>query len=165
MTDQPLRLAIAADHAGFELKEYLKTALKERGYLLADLGTDSPAAVDYTDFALAVAAGVGEGRFDLGIMICGTGIGSQVAANKLPRVRAGVCHDCFSARASRSHNDLNVLCLGARVIGPGLALEVTLAWLGTDFSGEERHLRRLAKIRQVEERWGERSAPPTSPEE
>jgi len=145
-----LRVVLGADHAGFELKEEIKRFLEKQGYHPTDLGTNGREAVDYPDLALAVAEGVAKGQFDRGIMVCGTGIGSQVAANKVPGVRASVCHDTYSAKASRLHNDLNVLCLGGRVIGPELALEIVSAWLATEFSGEERHLRRLAKIRQAE---------------
>jgi len=154
VTPQLPRLVLAADHAGYALKEEIKHYLAQRGFPLHDLGTHSPEPVDYPDLALPLAQAVAAGEFDRGIMVCGTGVGSQVVANKVAGVRAGVCHDTYSARASRCHNDLNVLCLGGRVIGPELALEIVAAWLATGFSGEQRHLRRLAKIREIEGTWG-----------
>jgi len=150
-----LRLVIAADHAGFPLKEHLKSYLKHNGYSVVDLGTHSEQLVDYPDLALALARSVASGEYDRGIMVCGTGIGGQIVANKVPGVRAGVCHDTYSARVSRAHNDLNVLCLGGRVIGPELALDIVATWLATDFSREERHLRRVAKIADIEHTRGD----------
>lgn len=148
-----LRIALGADHAGFPLKEELKAYLEGQGIIYDDLGTYSPEPVDYPDIALRVAEAVAQGRFERGILICGTGIGASVAANKVPGVRAALCHDTFSARCSRAHNDSNILTLGARVIGFGLAKEIVNVWLNTEFEGG-RHAVRLEKIKRIEERFG-----------
>jgi len=148
-----LRVALGSDHAGFALKEEIKDYLREAGVEYHDFGTFGPEAVDYPDFALAVAEAVAHGRFERGILCCGTGVGVAIAANKVPGIRAALCHDTFSARASREHNDANVLTLGARVIGPGLAREVVAVWLAAEFAGG-RHRRRVDKIRAIEEKYG-----------
>jgi len=145
-----MKIALGADHAGFHLKESLKGLLEERGLSYHDFGCDSPAETDYPDFAKQVGLAVARGAAQRGIIICGTGIGSCIAANKIPGVRAALCHETFTAIASRSHNDANVLCLGGRVLGERLARHIVEAWLDTDFSGEERHRRRLGKIREME---------------
>ena len=152
-----MKIAIGCDHAGFQLKQQIKQFLHEQQVPCLDVGTDSEAPADYPDFALSVSRAVLEGRCDRGIMICGTGIGSAMAANKIPGIRAAVCHETFSARLSRSHNDANVLCLGARVIGVGLALEVVKVWLAEEFSAEERHERRLCKVANIESSQGKES--------
>jgi len=148
-----MRIVIGADHAGFELKHMLVTYLRELGYTVEDLGTESADPVDYPDYAEAVARALVAGRADRGILICGSGVGASVAANKVPGIRAGVCHDTYSARQGVEHDDLNVLVLGARVIGPELAKELVRAFLTARFSGEERHRRRLEKLRQLEARF------------
>jgi ribose 5-phosphate isomerase B len=148
-----LQVALGSDHAGFSLKEEIKRYLREAGIDFHDFGAFGPEAVDYPDFALAVAEAVAAGRFARGILCCGTGIGVAIAANKVPGVRAALCHDTFSARASREHNDANVLTLGARVIGPGLAREIVRTWLAAEFVGG-RHQRRLEKIRAIEQKYG-----------
>jgi ribose 5-phosphate isomerase B len=148
-----MRIAIGADHAGFELKQMLVPYLRELGYTVEDLGTESADPVDYPDYAEAVARALLTGRADRGILICGSGVGASVAANKVPGIRAGVCHDTYSARQGVEHDDLNVLVLGARVIGPELAKELVRAFLMARFSGEERHRRRLEKLRQLEARF------------
>jgi ribose 5-phosphate isomerase B len=125
--------------------------LEQLGLAVRDYGTDSAEPVDYPDVARAVAAGVASGECERGILICGSGVGASVAANKVPGVRAALCHDCFSARQGVEDDDLNVLCLGARVIGPALAADVVRAFLAARFSGAERHTRRLGKIKAIEE--------------
>ncbi|MEW6546859.1 MAG: ribose 5-phosphate isomerase B [Bacillota bacterium] len=142
-------MAVGADHGGFPLKGVLIEVLRGEGAEILDFGTDSPAACDYPDLALPVARAVGEGRADWGLLICGTGIGMSMVANKVPGVRAALCHDPYSARMAREHNDANVLCLGARVIGPGLAEEVLRAFIRARFAGG-RHARRVDKIRAWE---------------
>ncbi len=147
-----MRIAIGSDHAGFSLKRTLVEALREGGHEVIDVGTDSDAAVDYPDYAEAVAVAVRRGTVDRGVMICGSGVGASVAANKVPGVRAAVCHDTFSAHQGVEHDDMNILVLGARIIGAALAAEVLEAFLGARFSDEERHRRRIGKIRRLEGR-------------
>lgn len=144
-------VAVGADHAGFALKEDLKACLKEQGYEVRDLGTDSLESVDYPDFAARVAGAVASGEVPWGLLVCGTGIGMAITANKIPGVRAACCADPFSARMARAHNDANVLTMGGRVVGPGLAREIVKAWLEGRFEGG-RHARRTAKIEAVEGR-------------
>jgi len=146
----PKKIALGSDHAGFPLKEWLKERLKEAGYEYHDFGTYSPQSCDYPDFSAAVAYAVVSGEFDTGIVICGTGIGSSIAANKVPGARCALCWNEYTARMARTHNDANVLALGARVIGNELAWEIVKVWLETPFSGEERHRRRLEKISALE---------------
>jgi ribose 5-phosphate isomerase B len=143
-------IAIGCDHAGFELKQQLKAQLQTWGHAVSDFGAHSAEPSDYPQVSFELARAVAVGRCQLGVLICGTGIGTQIAANKVPGVRAAVCHDCYSARVARAHNDANVLCLGARVIGAELAREVLRIWLAEPFSGEERHVRRLAQIAAFE---------------
>ncbi len=145
-----MNIAIGSDHAGFGLKEDLLTLLKDLSFDIIDCGTSSTDSVDYPDFGEKVSRLVSEGGVDRGILICGTGIGMSMVANKFPNVRASLCNDLFSARMSRLHNDANVLVLGGRVIGKDLASEITKTWLNTPFEGE-RHLRRLDKIKKIEE--------------
>ena len=145
-----MTIAIGSDHAGFALKEIIRARLESQGYQVTDFGTHSSEPADYPDIAIPLAEGVAAGRFERGIMICGTGIGSSMAANKVQGARAAVAHETSSARMSREHNDVNILCLGGRAVGPELAMEVVRAWLGAEFGGEERHARRLAKIRRLE---------------
>jgi ribose 5-phosphate isomerase B len=145
-----MRIVLGADHAGFELKQNLVELVKQLGHDAIDVGTDSTAAVDYPDFAAAVGHAVREGRAELGILICGSGVGASVAANKIRDVRAGLCHDCYSAHQGVEHDEMNVLVLGARVIGPELAHDIIRQFLGAKFTGEERHLRRLAKVKELE---------------
>jgi ribose 5-phosphate isomerase B len=146
-------IAIAADHAGFQLKVLLLEFLKTLGQDVVDLGTQSEEPVDYPDYARAVAEGIMSQKVDRGILICGSGVGACAAANKFPGIRAAICHDTYSAHQGVEHDDLNVLCLGARVLGPELAKEIVRAWLSAVFSGAERHRRRLAKIGQIEKEW------------
>lgn len=149
-----MRVALGADHGGYALKEDLARWLREAGHEVHDLGAHGyDPHDDYPDFALAVALAVAEGRAERGIAICGSGVGACVTANKVPGVRAAVCHDTYSARQGVEHDDLNLLCLGARVIGAELAREVVRAFLDARFSGEERHRRRLGKVLRVEARY------------
>jgi len=148
-----MRVAVGSDHAGFELKRDLAGYLAQQGHEVIDLGTHSTAPVDYPDTAEAVATAVRNGQADRGLLICGSGAGVSVAASKFPGIRAAVCHDTYSARQAVEHGDLNVLCLGARVIGPALARVLSDAFLGATFKGEERYLRRLAKIDAIEGRF------------
>ena len=148
-----MRVAIGADHAGFELKRDLAGYVAQHGHEVTDLGTHSTAPVDYPDTAEAVATAVRNGQADRGILVCGSGAGVAVAASKFPGIRAAVCHDTYTARQAVEHDDVNVLCLGARVIGPDLARSLVETFLEATFSGEERHMRRLAKIDAIENRF------------
>ena len=145
-----MRVALGSDHAGFPLKEHLATWLAEAGHAVYDLGTHSSDPVDYPDYAAAVAQAVLDGRADRGIVICGSGAGAAIAANKLNGIRAGVAHDSYSAHQMVEHDDVNVLCLGARVIGVSLAEDLVTTFLEAKFSREDRHVRRLDKIRSLE---------------
>jgi ribose 5-phosphate isomerase B len=147
-----MRIAIASDHGGYQLKANIADLITKMGHVCDDLGTHDADAVDYPDYARTVANGVAEGAYDRGILVCGTGQGMAITANKIKGIRAAVCQDSYSARMSREHNDANVLCLGGRVVGPGLAEDVVKTWLETDFSGEHRHRRRLGKISALEPR-------------
>ncbi len=150
-----MRIAIGSDHAGHDLKKRIGEWLKGRGAEVHDVGPGAPdPSDDYPDFALAVARSVRSGESDRGIMVCSTGVGSCIAANKVSGIRAALCHDVFSARMSREHNDANVLCLGANVVGSALAQEIVGVWAAASFSGEERHRRRLSKIAQAEDSGG-----------
>jgi len=144
-----MKVAIAADHGGYRLKEEIKKWLSTTDIEVEDFGCTCEESVDYPDYALPVAKKVAAGDFDRGILICGTGIGMSIAANKVPGVRCALVHDTFSAKATREHNDTNVLAMGERVIGPGLALDIVKIWLETDFQGG-RHERRVEKITQIE---------------
>jgi ribose 5-phosphate isomerase B len=143
-------IAIAADHAGFRLKVLILEFLKTLGQDVVDLGTQSEEPVDYPDYAKALAREILSGSAERGILICGSGVGACAAVNKFPGIRAAICHDTFSAHQGVEDDDLNVLCLGARVIGSELAKEIVRVWLTAVFSGAERHCRRLAKIDQIE---------------
>lgn len=147
-----MKIAIGSDHGGYELKEEIKQFLEQKGIYHQDLGTLGKESVDYPDFAQKVAQAVSRGEYDRGIIVCGTGIGVAIVANKVSGVRAALCHDVFSAKASREHNDANVLTMGQRVIGPGLALEIVKQWLSADFAGG-RHQRRVDKIKAIEEKY------------
>ncbi len=146
-----MRVVAASDHAGYELKTLLVRLVEQRGHTVSDLGTHGTAPVDYPDSATAVGRAVRTAQADRGILICGSGVGASVAANKIPGIRAGLCHDVYSAHQAVEHDDMNVLVLGGRVVGPALAAELVDAFLGARFSGEARHVRRLAKIRKLEE--------------
>ncbi|MFP3388951.1 ribose 5-phosphate isomerase B [Brevibacillus sp. SIMBA_040] len=146
-----MKVAIAADHGGYKLKEEIKTLLTSMNIQTEDFGCTCEESVDYPDYALPVAEKVAAGQFDRGILVCGTGIGMSIAANKVPGIRCALVHDTFSARATREHNNTNVLAMGERVIGPGLALDIVKIWLETEFQGG-RHERRVDKITQIEEK-------------
>lgn len=141
-------IGIGSDHGGFALKEAIKKHLEERGLEYKDFGTYSSASCDYPVYGRAVAKAVAAGECQLGILICGTGIGISITANKVPGVRAALCSDCFSAAATREHNNANILALGARVLGEGLALKIVDTFLDTPFSNDERHIRRISMIEE-----------------
>lgn len=142
-------IAIGCDHGGYELKQKILAHLRQRGLEYRDFGCDSTASVDYPVYGKAVAHAVADGSCEKGIVICSTGIGISIAANKVPGIRCALCGDCFSARATRLHNNANVLALGALVTGPGLALEIVDIFLDTPFSEEERHRRRIAQLEEA----------------
>lgn len=145
------QIAVGADHAGFALKQELLPWLESLDCQVIDVGAFTYDAVDdYPDFTAEVARRVASGEAERGVVICGSGVGSTVAANKFPGVRAGLCHDTYSAHQGVEHDDVNVLCIGARVIGIELAMEVIRAFLGASFSGDERHVRRLSKVLDIE---------------
>ena len=143
-------IALAADHAGFELKEKIAGYLKAKGFEVMDLGTHDEEPVDYPDFARAIGKALQQQEADRGILICGSGVGACVAANKIVGIRTCLCHDTYSAHQGVEHDDMNILCLGARVIGPALTLELVKSFLGARFSGDARHKRRLEKIAALE---------------
>ncbi|HXW15984.1 MAG TPA: ribose 5-phosphate isomerase B [Terriglobia bacterium] len=148
-----MRLVIGSDHAGYELKQVLAEFLRASGHEVLDVGTYSTAPVDYPDYAEAVAGAVRDGQAERGVVICGSGVGASVAANKIPGIRAAICHDGYSAHQGVEHDDMNVLVLGSRVIGGELAKDLVRDYLGANFSGEERHVRRLAKVKGIEARY------------
>jgi RpiB/LacA/LacB family sugar-phosphate isomerase len=147
-----MRIAVAADHAGFERKGEVADALRALGHQVTDLGTHSTAPVDYPDVAQCLGRAVVGGEVERGVLICGSGVGAAVAANKIPGVRAGLCHDTYSAHQGVEHDDINVLVLGGRVVGSELAKELARAFVAANFTGEERHVRRLAKVHALDAR-------------
>ena len=149
-----MRLAVGADHAGFQLKQDVAGYLRELGHEVIDLGTTSTEPVDYPDYAEAVGKALLEGRADRAVLICGSGVGASVSVNKLPGIRGAVCHDTYSARQGVEHDDMNVLVLGARIIGVELARELVRNFLTAQFTHEERHVRRVGKIKALEKRYG-----------
>jgi ribose 5-phosphate isomerase B len=149
-----MKLAVASDHAGFPLKGRVADELRKLGHEVTDLGTNSTDAVDYPDYAKVSAEAVLQGRVERAVLICGSGAGACVAANKFKGIRAATCHDSFSARQCVEDDDVNILCLGARVIGPELAMDVVRDYIGAHFSGAERHRRRLGKIDAFEADFG-----------
>lgn len=148
-----MKIALGSDHGGYRLKEEIKSFVQSLGHQVEDVGCDCADSVDYPDYALPVCRKVVAGEADRGIAICGTGIGMSIAANKVPGIRCALVHDMFSAKATREHNDSNVLAMGERVIGPGLAQEIVKVWLETEFSGSERHVKRLNKIKSMEDEY------------
>ena len=148
-----MRIAMGSDHAGFGLKEQIRQFVQDQGHEVQDCGAHDAAAVDYPDYAEKVGLLLKKAEADRGIVICGSGVGASVAANKLPGIRAGICHDTYSAHQGVEHDDMNVLVLGARIVGIELAREVVLSFLGASFTGEERHRRRLAKVEALETRY------------
>jgi len=148
-----MRLVLGADHAGYELKQELIVYLRSLGHTVEDVGTHSTAAVDYPDYAQAVADVIVAGRAERAVLICGSGVGACVAANKVPGIRAAICHDGYSAHQGVEHDDMNVLVLGSRIIGAELAKDLVRDYLRANFSGEERHVRRLGKVKAIEARY------------
>ena len=149
-----MRIAVGADHAGFELKQGIAKLLHEAEHQVTDVGTQDTSPVDYPDIAAAVGSELCEGRAERGIVVCGSGVGASIAINKMPGIRAGLCHDTYSAHQGVEHDDMNVLVLGGRVIGSEVARELVLAFIAARFSGEERHRRRLEKVLALEKRYG-----------
>jgi RpiB/LacA/LacB family sugar-phosphate isomerase len=149
-----VRIAIGADHAGYGLKEILAARIASAGHSVLDLGTHSEEPVDYPDYAAAVAHAVAEGRSDRGVVVCGSGAGASIAANKVKGIRCAVTHDTYSAHQAVEHDDVNVIAVGSRVIGINVAEEIVDAYLAAEFTGEERHVRRRAKVTALEDRFG-----------
>jgi RpiB/LacA/LacB family sugar-phosphate isomerase len=147
-----MKVVVGSDHAGFPLKQEIAACLRQDGHEVVDVGTHSTAPADYPDSAEAVGRAVVEGRAERGVLICGSGVGASVAANKVKGVRAAICHDAYSAHQGVEHDDMNVLVLGARIIGPALAPELVRAYLSAQFTHEERHVRRLEKVKALEAR-------------
>jgi len=145
-----MRIVVGSDHAGFDLKEAIKRYIETVGHSIVDVGTNSTAAVDYPDFARALAEAVARGDGERGVLICGSGVGASIAANKIPGIRAAICHDSYSAHQGVEHDDMNVLTLGARIIGEELAKDLVRNFLIAEFSHDERHVRRLNKVKQIE---------------
>ncbi len=145
-----MKVAVGSDHAGYRLKEFVKDWLQSKGYEVVDVGTDSEERVDYPEFAKKVASLVSKGEVDRGVLVCGSGIGMSLVANKFKGVRAALCHNIYAAKYSRLHNDSNVLCLGGRVTAEDLTREILETWFSTEFE-EGRHLRRLRQIFRIEE--------------
>ena len=152
-----MKVALGGDHAGFALKGVLATYLAELGHEVLDVGTHTSESVDYPDFAEAVGVALLDGQAGKGIVICGSGVGASIAANKIPGIRAGLCHDTYSAHQGVEHDDMNVLVLGARIIGEALGRDLVEAFLQARFTSEERHLRRLAKVQALEENYASRA--------
>ena len=148
-----MRVVVGSDHAGFAMKQEIAELLRADGHEVLDVGTHSTAPADYPDSAEAVGNAIREGKAERGVLICGSGVGASAAANKLPGIRAAVCHDVYSAHQGVEHDDMNVLVLGGRIIGPALALELVRAYLSARFSNEERHVKRLAKLKALETRY------------
>ena len=147
-----MKIVVGADHAGFALKQEVAEALRRDGHEITDVGAHSAEPSDYPDFAVAVGRAITGGACERGVLICGSGVGVSVAANKLTGIRAAVCHDCYSAHQGVEHDEMNVLVLGSRVVGPALALDLVRAFVSARFSAEPRHLRRLAKVHALEGR-------------
>jgi len=148
-----MRVVLGSDHAGFEMKQSLLAYVRDLGYQVLDVGPESPAPVDYPDYAEAVGMAIVNNEADRGIMICGSGVGASVAINKIPGIRAATCHDCYSAHQGVEHDDMNVLVLGSRIIADRLAFDLVRLFLGAQFSNEERHLKRLAKVEKLEKKF------------
>jgi len=156
-----MKIAIASDHAGFQLKQSLIAELRAAKHEVLDLGTHSEVPVDYPDYSVVLAKSVLEKKVERGILLCGSGVGASVVANKIPGIRAGLCHDAYSAHQGVEHDNVNVLVLGARVIGDSLAKDLVRIFLGARYSNEERHRRRLAKVLAIEKEYSKE--PPARP--
>jgi ribose 5-phosphate isomerase B len=148
-----MRLAVGSDHAGFPLKQELAQFLKDQGHQVTDVGTFNTAPVDYPDYAEAIGLAILNQQAERGVLLCGSGVGASVAANKMHGIRAGICHDCYSAHQGVEHDDMNVLVLGARIIGSALAHDLTTAFVAATYTGEVRHARRLAKVQAIEAKY------------
>jgi RpiB/LacA/LacB family sugar-phosphate isomerase len=148
-----MKIVVGSDHAGFDLKQDVAAMLRKEGHDIVDVGTDSTAAVDYPDFAEKVALAIRDGKAERGVLICGSGVGASVAANKITGIRAGLCHDYYSAHQGVEHDDMNVLVLGGRIIGPAPAHELVRAFVAAKYTGEERQARRLAKVKAIEAKY------------
>ncbi len=148
-----MRVVLGSDHAGFEMKQSLLAYIRDLGYQVLDVGPDSPAPVDYPDYAEALGMAIVNNEADRGIMICGSGVGASVAINKIPGIRAATCHDCYSAHQGVEHDNMNVLVLGSRIIADRLAYDLVRLFLSAQFSNEERHLQRLAKVKKLESKY------------
>jgi RpiB/LacA/LacB family sugar-phosphate isomerase len=148
-----VRIAVGADHAGFEMKQQIAESLRKQGHEVVDVGTNSTAPVDYPDFAEKVGLAVRDGQAERAVLVCGSGVGASVAANKIKGIRAAICHDVYSAHQGVEHDDMNVLVLGGRVIGSAVAHELVQAFVGARYTAEERHARRLAKVLALETRY------------
>lgn len=147
-----MKIAVGSDHAGFALKQEMADLLRKEGHEVIDVGTHSTAPVDYPDSAAALGRAVAGGQAERGVLVCGSGVGASVAANKIKGVRAAICHDSYSAHQGVEHDDMNVLVLGGRIVGPALAAELVKAFAGARYTAEERHARRLAKVRALDNR-------------
>ena len=158
-----MRLVVGGDHAGFALKATVVDTLRSWGHAVEDVGSHSPDPVDFPDIAQAVCAPVRDGRADRGVLVCGTGVGACIAANKVPGIRAALCHDAHSAHQCVEHDDANVFCLGAQIVGTWLALDLLKAYLTAEFGGEEPYRRRLAKLADLERQAASRVLPPADP--
>jgi ribose 5-phosphate isomerase B len=145
-----MKIAIAADHGGFSLKQIIIETVRTAGHEPLDLGTFNTQAVDYPDYAIKIGNAINSGQAERGVLLCGSGVGACIAANKIPGIYAGICHDTYSAHQGVEHDAMNVLCLGARIIGAELAKELVVAFLSAQFSAEERHVRRTGKVREIE---------------
>ena len=150
-----MRIVVGADHRGFALKDVIAGHLRAEGHDILDAGTNNDSPVDYPDVAIAAGGAIRDGLAERGILVCGSGVGAVIAANKLTGIRAGLCHDTYSAHQGVEHDDMNLLCIGSRVVGGELALEVVRAFIGAKFSGEERYRRRLAKVAALEQATAE----------
>ena len=149
-----MRIVVGADHRGYQLKDALADAIRELCHEMLDVGTSGPESVDYPDIALAIGEAILDDRAERGVLVCGSGVGAAIAANKIAGIRAGICHDTYSAHQGVEHDDMNVLCLGSCVVGDELAREIVRVFLNAVFSGEERHRRRLAKVQEMERTAG-----------
>ena len=150
-----MKIAFACDHGGFPLKPVVLEAIRAAGHEVLDLGTDSPERVDYPDYALKLGQALQTGQAERGVLVCGSGVGACVAVNKVHGIRAGICHDTYSAHQGVEHDDMNVLCLGARIIGPEVAPELVRAFLGAQFWNREPYVRRLVKVKAIEASGGQ----------
>lgn len=148
-----MRVVLGSDHAGFEMKQELTRYVRELGHEVVDVGAHDDSPSDYPDFAEALGTAILNNQADRGILVCGSGVGASVAVNKIPGIRAGVCHDCYSAHQGVEHDDMNVLVLGSRVIGMALARDLASVFLKAEFSREERHLRRIGKVKLIEKKY------------